>query len=225
MTKSRPILYTAAMVNALLRDDKTETRRVVKPQPTPYMDGLINWHYKGRSLVGATLDRLVDFVPCPYGKPGDTLWVRETCQIYGFWVPNGKTPTGRTKMRFVEHHSKQVAYAEDKQQEGRKDGTDGWHTRPSILMPRWASRILLEIISAGAERLQDISEQDAKAEGVRQGFRTAVMQTVGPSSYHIPLSYRGGYANLWNKINGPSAWESNPVVWVIKFKKVWNNGN
>lgn len=88
-------------------------------------------------------------------------------------------------------------------------------------MPRWASRVTLEITGVRVERVQDISEEDAQAEGVEQEFRTVAMHPSGCKDYHIPLSYRGGFANKWSEISAKRgySWEMNPFVWVIEFKR------
>ena len=144
--KERPIIFSGSMVRAILDGRKTQTRRAVKvekgfaitnPEPPPH------------------------FYPCPYGQPGDRLWVRET-----------------------------------------------W--KPSIHMPRWDSRLTLEIVSVRVERLQDISKEDAESEGV------AIIESVD----HGKQSARGQFAIVWESINGHGSWALNPWVWVIEFKKL-----
>lgn len=125
---------------------------------------------------------------------GDRLWVRES------FMPIPSSYGGGAHYMATE----------------KNDFAGGW--KPSIHMPRPLSRLTLTIVSVKVEQLQDISEVDAQAEGVvDKQFRTAVMQSVGPSSYHIPLSYRGAFANLWNHIHGPSSWERNPEVVALTF--------
>ena len=169
--KERPILFSAPMVRALLAGTKTQTRRIAK--------GLaLEWLSEGfePTFVADDANRL-----CPYGKPGDRLWVREA------WA---KT--------HCLGHEMFVYRAED----NRTDYGGPW--KPSIHMPRLASRILLEIVSVRIERLQDISEADAEAEGTP-----------------IPCGgWVGGYRNLWESINGPGSWDSNSWVWVVEFKRV-----
>lgn len=124
----------------------------------------------------------------PYGNVGDRLWVRET-----FDAPPGSDNPG------------EVVYRAD------YDHREPQHTwQPSIFMPRWASRLTLEIESVRVERLQDISEADAHAEGV---------SIIGPDGDHFE-DYRDGFAWLWGKINGPGSWDKNPWVWAISFRRL-----
>ena len=188
--KERPILFSAPMVRAILEGRKTVTRRAVK---------------------GSGLKFLADFTPeyvalpenhlCPYGKPGDRLWVRETHSF----VPDPEEPAGYS----------QVLYAADGQQYGKN--------RPSIHMFRADSRILLEITDVRVERLQDISEEQAVAEGVRlmrDGSDTWVSRE-GPGNLVTPWpTAKEAFSDLWNSINGPEAWEANPWVWCVNFKRV-----
>ena len=183
--KERPILFSGAMVRAILDDKKTQTRRVMKPQPA-YVWG---WgvtrsdseHFSAhvRYPGGHQPD---PWVRCVYGKPGDRLWVRET------WMCDG----------YGRRHQSQgmVRYRADAESMG------AW--RPSIFMPRWASRLLLENIGVRVERLQDISDADILAEGFPED----------------PPSYAEGFAAKWNEINPKYPWSSNPWVWVIEFKRV-----
>ncbi|MDT3707447.1 MAG: hypothetical protein ROZ09_11515 [Thiobacillus sp.] len=206
--KEHPILFSAPMVRALLAGTKTQTRRVVKVQPADlWPDGVecssaarglfrvlpsdVQANIGARGLMYAAGCQSVGPIACPYGQPGDRLWVRET------WGPCDGGACYRVSER---------------------DGVlpDGGKWRPSIYMPRWASRITLEIVSVRVERLQDISEEDAKAEGCEP-------TSMGPNGIRLDVrqpTYRNGYAQLWNEINGPGSWEANPWVWVIEFKRV-----
>jgi hypothetical protein len=190
--KERPILFTGAMVRALLDGSKTQTRRVVKPQPLAAEFGMC---------------RLVDSqgrpIACPYGQPGDRLWVRETFAL-SVVDPDGGSPQD-------EPDNWDVFYRADPEQPG-----GGWTDaegneiaapwKPSIHMPRWACRILLEITRVRVERLQDISYEDARAEGVD----LAVWAGIAIN----------GYKALWESINGAGSWDANPWVWVVEFKRV-----
>ena len=189
-TKERPILFSAPMVRALLDGSKTQTRRVVKPQPV--YDGRFagGWKLKGKKgHEAATCSPFIAEV-CPYGQPGDRLWVRESfAHIYR----DNSSPERRS--------FEDVAYMADGR--GIDIGAYGsW--KPSIHMPRWASRITLEITGVRVERLQDISEADARAEGASQ-------HPDGP--WHA-------YRSLWTLINGPDSWAANPWVWIIEFKRI-----
>ncbi|MDO9227133.1 MAG: hypothetical protein Q8M09_12390 [Pseudomonadota bacterium] len=197
----RPILFSAPMVRAIFSGMKSQTRRVMKPRPE---DGAIVTVGEIGTSRGAAYVRgprsggLTDRIPCPYGSPGDQLWVRETWGVYydeyvsdclhePTWYRADYTPEQESTMAMPER----------------------W--RPSIHMPRARSRITLEIVGVRVERLQDISEADAIAEGVTPSI-------VG--GYLDHLQYRAGYQTLWESINGAGSWDANPWVWVIEFRRV-----
>lgn len=198
--KARGILFSAPMVRAILEGRKTQTRRVVKPQPqecgfgrnavvNPYCTGT-KWplaYYERRGECWNSSDPL----KCPYGAPGDQLWVRET------WAPLPGGPC--TKENGVVYRADQHP--------------DNWLWKSSIHMPRWASRITLEIEAVRVERLNDISEEDAKAEGVAD-------RTVDLSRGVTTRPYQMAYSLLWESIHGTSSWDANPWVWVIQFRRV-----
>jgi hypothetical protein len=199
----RPILFSAPMVRALLAGTKTQTRRVVKPQPEndpakhhpiePYNNGRGGWNW----VLAATGHGLGDPFPCPYGQPGDRLWVREA------WA---RTVVGLgTEM---------VVYREG---DNRTDYGGPW--KPSIHMPRAASRITLEVTGVRVERLQEISEADAQAEGIpySERFRGFCIGEAEHFNSHDP---RESYRSLWQAINGPDSWAVNPWVWVVEFRRV-----
>jgi hypothetical protein len=191
--RERPILFSGPMVRAILAGRKTQTRRVVKPQPRG--DGITTINeapgWWDVAILPGGFDNggcmPIAEIKCPYGQPGDRLWVRET------FAPN-YFDTGGTAYR-----------AEWRQYIDGICGEPAW--KPSTHMPRRFSRITLEITDVRVERLQEISEADAIAEGA---------QCPGvPAS----LTDRGAFAKLWNKINGPFAWDDNPWVWVVAFRK------
>lgn len=176
----RPILFSGPMVRAILEGRKTMTRRVIKPQPT----GAADVQYRVAAAVTMPVSGRQQV--CPYGRVGDHLWVRET------WAPHTWPPTGPS-----------YQYAADDQY----PAPERW--RPSIHMPRAASRITLEVLNARVERLHDISEEDAKAEGVT---------LKGTSRYDGEA--RDAFEALWCGINGADSWEANHWVWVIGFKVI-----
>jgi len=194
----RPILFSGEMVRAILAGRKTQTRRVVRIQPrfdragvtgaVWVQDGLGSWCFPN----AAPEVRQV----CPYGQPGDRLWVRET------WCMN-EPPSGAL-YRATDQYSF-VALAEARV----KQGLDLKWT-PSIFMPRWASRITLEITKVRVERLQQISHSDATAEGCR------------PYCVAFDKLPAQEYRDLWDKINLKRGfgWDVNPWVWVIEFQRV-----
>ncbi len=210
--KEHPINFTADEVRAYLEGRKTQARRVIKPQPE-FANGW--WVYKSPKPFGnpvcsefttnfaKILADHLNLAPCPYGQPGDSrLWVRET------WRQLYEPVMGH------KHDREYIAYKADGWQPGDlNDSYDGcW--RPSIHMPRWASRITLEVVNIRVERVQDISEEDAKAEG------TSLDRAIGYGKVGMQ-SYREGYINIWNSINAKRgySWESNCWVWVIEFSK------
>ncbi|NHR06680.1 hypothetical protein HA052_15940 [Chromobacterium haemolyticum] len=223
--KERPMLYTGAMVRKVLADAKTQTRRIIKPQPDVTEERL---RELGAWIDGFTLSQQVDgawqhgFIDteCPYGQPGDRLWVRETWGVISHswdrhgnrvkWTPN-RPATAISEMPFGNgYYSGHVIYAADGPNEWSDDDDGGgeprslWH--PSIHMPRAACRLMLEITDVRVERLQDISEADAVAEG-------------GPVD-HPNGTARGWFEQLWEKLYGAGSWDANPYVWRISFKKV-----
>lgn len=223
MNSERPILFFGEMVRAILAGRKTQTRRIMKPQPgedfwpepdwTPrlYAPTKTNKRtgesYPGDDVFGvANADEGFVF---PYGRPGDRLWVKEKHWRYGRWVKNCFTKKGRQAWKFKsvkETHGFDVLFEAPATKPRRTE--TGYHTRPSIFMPRKFSRITLEIAGVRVERLRDISHRDALAEGV--GYD--VSKPDGS-----PLAR---YQQLWNSINGKGSWEKNPRVWMIQFKRV-----
>ena len=229
---SRPILFSAPMVRALLDGTKTQTRRVVKLQPkngAALETGVytaINQREKERFanhdkllLLTSTPDGKLR-QPCPYGQVGDQLWVRET------WSPGDEMV-----FNTIKDDPETVLYRADKSALGW-DGKAmtirydtfafNWEVmkwKPSIFMPRWASRITLEITGVRVERLQDISDSDCKAEGVQvENSYDFTFSHVDREHHHELL--QGSYATLWESLNGAGTWDLNPWVWVIEFKKV-----
>lgn len=215
--KERSILFSASMVCAILEGHKTQTRRVVKPQPI-YVCPM---GPAGAPLLSSK-PNFADgnIIRCPYGVPGDRLWVRETFYCDHAFYPEGTPPScywDGAKLR-AQHAPEQLAYERARMLEAmyyRADGepefegADGptpW--RPSIHMPRWASRILLEVTVVHVERLQEINRGDAMEEGCP--FPN-MAQGDDPRQW---------YRALWEQINGPSSWDGNPWVWVVEFKRV-----
>lgn len=186
--KERPILFNGAMVRALLAGTKTQTRRVVKPQPRR-VDGGVPF---GDAPAWAHAEPGSAMMRCPYGKPGDWLWVRESWKH----IEGGNVYDAAGGV--MDSFEPETLY-----RASRPNYPGQW--KPSIHMPRWASRITLEITSVRVERLQDISEADAIAEGV----------------YTDPASPAyDAYAQLWDEINGPGSWAANPWVWVLEFRRL-----
>lgn len=214
--KERPINFKAHEVRATREGRKTQTRRVVKPQPAFEFHGVP--FQKAHELGEQPLP-----IRCPYGKPGDRLWVRETFFVdHYLHYPKGRLP--KEKPDWFE--SDLLIYAADgtccqQYAECECEG-NGAVWRPSIHMPRWASRITLEIVSVRVERLNDISEDDAKAEGCEMddaGFPKPQPDASGIG--HVGwCSAIEWYQWVWESINGPGSWDLNPWVWVVEFKEV-----
>ena len=245
--KERPILFQGAMVRALLAGTKTQTRRAMRYQPHEEIGALtvgmyhptvidsLGDEHPGAEVFGVYSSCGEFGLKCPYGQPGDRLWVREA----HWWFKDAHDPaTGYFPPKLT---ADDVEY--------RADGDDGrkvW--RPSIHMPRWASRITLEITTVRVERLQAISEADAVAEGVAadttwslpwwQGYREhdgyllhQQVQGETPPDWmlepkpmrpltHLNRSARDVYLSLWEQINGPGSWDANPWVWVVEFRRM-----
>jgi hypothetical protein len=204
---TRPILFSGAMVRALLDGSKTQTRRAVKQQP-PAGYSFAGWcvsstHRPDEGKATWTdgegpFMRGAHRVKCPYGQPGDRLWVRET---------------------FCDLGDGEIEYRAD----GECDPNVVPRWTPSIHMPRAASRILLEIVSVRVERLQDISAADAKAEGVRPDeVRQISCFGLGQKDRDALRKEAAvrPYTALWESINGAGSWNANPWVWVVEFKQV-----
>lgn len=200
--KERPILFSAPMVRALLDGTKTQTRRVVKVQPG---DAHVMRYCAGdlaARQIGAC--RWED-VRVPYGGPGDRLWVRET------WAPNFRAPLGASDK------SPYVLYR------ANGDGEPATKWKPSIFMRRHSSRITLEVTTVRVERLNQITEADAIAEGVEERFDGQYLDydwKLKGGSIHTYGDPRASYRSLWQSINGPGSWALNPWVWRVEFKKV-----
>lgn len=204
--KERPILFSAPMVRAILAGMKTQTRRIVKPEGADHIMQFIGADNRPTGEWGWCISPRVisDHIFCPYGQPGDRLWVRET------WAAphsdDARPP------RSIHCDWTQIHYAATEERGGLM-----W--RPSIHMPRWASRITLEITGVRVERLHDISEDDAKAEGAWGPDDSIVNQVAAhfgcePMGVHPSLAYR----MAWEQINGAGSWDANPWVWVVEFK-------
>ena len=229
----KPILFTAPMVRAILAGEKTQTRRVVKC-PCLSFEGaagqennLAFWDtglvHRGRSLQDdpVTLAEMT----CPYGEVGDRLWVRETFFCNSFDYPE---PTEHARKNLYYRAEQPHHYTHDCEQEIILD----W--KPSIHMPRWASRLTLEITDIRVERVQDITEEDAQSEGCHSWIgslegrasdnasNAACRWTKWLDPKAHTCSRRGEFAALWDSINDKRGfgWKANPWVWAISFKRV-----
>lgn len=206
----KPILFNGEMVRAILDGRKTQTRRPIKPQP-PAIDGAC-WA-QGEGLFMLPGSRLGVFRASPYIE-GDWLWVRETFYVQG-WLG---LPLGE---RQPIHYAADIMY---------RDEVEDYTCKPSIHMPRWASRITLEVTGVRVERVQDITQQEASAEGASFWWNAADGKREVPHG----LEYRGdnvpedkrdylrGFRILWNGIYAKRGmgWDANPWVWAYTFKRI-----
>ncbi len=218
MNQERPILFSGPMVRAILVGTKTETRRIVKPGLSAALDYLdcddahdcvSGWGDDGHSGPGVYAwcstypDDGAEFCPCPYGVPGDRLWVRETWRAEPsivFYAADGARRTAnkaslsndwaeKAGWVYVDGHGWRISEADFARQP--------WRT--PVHMPRWASRLTLAVEAVRVERLHDIDDAGARAEGVAD---------------------REAYRVLWSAINGAESWDANPWVWVVGFSRV-----
>lgn len=189
--RERPILFNDQMVRAILEGRKTVTRRVVKPQPD-FLGSMVDPNTPFKTLDAGLHARIT----CPYGEPGDRLWVREA---WGLQVRSYGGGAGE----FIVYRATNPDAIYCRSSEGREYPVK-W--KPSIHMRRHSSRILLEITAVRVERLHDLSDPGALAEGVSH------------SEMHSGDSLVDVFARLWKSIGGD--WDANPWVWVIEFKRV-----
>lgn len=198
--KERGIIFRPELAQAVHLGTKTQTRREVKPQPHAGVRPIAIAHPRAPDAVFE--DGHGRPLRCPYGVPGDRLWVRETW-AYDLNVDREETPEMLAWIR--ERGSARINFRGTGAQQTGCGGAPGrW--RPSIHMPRWASRTTLEINDVRVERLQDISDEDARAEGFGIGW--------GPGCFYRTFN------SLWDGVNGAGAWDANPWVWRIEFKRV-----
>ena len=214
--KERPILFSGPMVRALLAGTKTQTRRLLNLHPsalqcccggnaTRWTKKYSNQWHCGACNGGARIVRnCLEYVTCPYGQPGDRLWVREA------WRTVAEADALPPRDLNAAHRIWFEADAPHQPGAGRY--------RPGMFMPRWASRITLEITDVRLERLNDISEEDARAEGVQFYPGEGGVFYVPDVPYSGSDTAVGSFRILWEFINGAGSWDANPWVWPISFK-------
>lgn len=231
--KTPPILFSGSMVQAIMTDSKTQTRRLIKPQPKK---GFITTAFDFKKDFWCS-KRMIEMNPSrfeitelfkPLCKEGDILWVRET------WAETINVNaidewSERAHLRTDDCDSDRpwsvIIYRADGEWQWT-DG-DGFHTersywKPSIFMPKEAARNFLQVTAVRTEKLQDISEEDAKAEGAKKGvFLYGPNQTK--NDFQLELNphgtYYDGFKYIWHQINGADSWNANPYVWVYNFKR------
>lgn len=204
MSKLRPILFSTEMVRAILDGRKTQTRRVCRHQHWSHSE-LVDVNVNG---ITQKVDRNVS---CPYGQPGDILWVRETWCYVMLFHAHDLLEGSRDSNLYVyktSFHEDWMEYAKEKY---------GYKWKPSIHMPFAAARIFLRVKNVRVERLQDISERDAVAEGIMNVY---IHYYVG-DKFVIPKDNPiNSFRSLWQSINGSESWEANPWVWVVEFEPI-----
>lgn len=250
--KERPIIFNGEMVRAILDGRKTQTRRVIKEIKEPWAmnDPITAVRFGTKWMFSKCIH--TDDVPaldvkCPYGQPGDRLWVRET------WGYHGTSSCGddhKVLVRYRSNDEKKEIYfdsyeamgeAVPKQNIKHPDGfndleywqrgqihsdllSEWWSqkkTIPSIHMPRWASRISLEVTGVRMERVQEIREEDAFAESLRLPPIESTVSHGGREMIDVDGWWKGKFKKLWDSINGKKhPWDSNPWVWVIEFRRI-----
>ncbi len=215
----KPILFSGPMVQAILAGVKSQTRRIVKPQPQldqfgseikceRYHPTKINNRtgeaYPGEEVFGFANED--SGWVCPYGQPGDRLWVKETFGVH----------KDCPAKKISEIGVGWVCYRADKSGMCPASLVENW--KPSIFMPRKLSRITLEITKIRVERVQEISEEDARVEGAP--FLLAPILDEPPIASIKANGYRVGFSEIWYGINGQKSWDANPWCWVLEFKKL-----
>ena len=211
--KERPVNMREHEVIAILEGRKTQLRRVVfNKYTTNYYsieerdDGTL-WPWR------ETEDAQDYWYPCPYGQTGDRMWVRETFAIVPLTAYASSDGVQQTLRPDDPYDHDAAIY-----REGWTRSKAGIKWRPSIHMPRWASRITLEVTDVRVERLQDISITDAAAEGVVEC--NANLRGLDPC-----MEWCYAYEDLWTSIHGAGSWDANPWVWVVEFKRVYERGD
>ncbi len=221
--KERGMIFNAEMVRAILDGRKTQTRRIMKVQPENSELGLsriidssvakeVGMYFWSLSDACGMKRRSKPF-PCPFGEVGDRIWVRET---FATLEPGSYEP-----VKPQQGYCQELRYAATDRLAKSDSDIRGYKWIPSLHMPRWASRIALEITGVRVERLSDISEDDATAEGVPPAGR---LLPDYPGTFLTPngdfATAKVAFHRLWESIYGEESWQANPWVWVIEFKRV-----
>ncbi|HAU8241821.1 TPA: hypothetical protein JD824_RS21640 [Citrobacter freundii] len=201
----RGMIFNTDMVRAILDGRKTQTRRMIK---LSHERGMLNPVIKGRNGEITSVSCRLAPLLCPYGQPGDRIWVRET--FNGFWLDDDVIQEIKNGISLA---SELCDYKADYSDDSKP--AEGW--TPSIHMPRWASRILLEITVIRVERLNTISQADAIAEGAPPSHPS--IDSVS-QEYGFPDFSRSWFGQTWQHIYGEESWQANPWVWVIEFKRI-----
>lgn len=220
--KEHPILFSTPMVQAILAGRKTQTRRIIKPA--------IGWDANWK--VSLIQEEHIDSIPryemrcgtqyslpwfkCPYGQTGDVLWVRESYKIY-LNYDNQVYISFEGMDDFKVYNKKEISFNTLAKLQERKLAPNEWHNCPSIHLYKEFSRIFLQVKNVRVERLHDISEADAIAEGIIRDKTGYICKGV---EMHHSVTPQGAFNQLWVKINGAESYQSNPWLWVIECERI-----
>lgn len=223
--RERPIIFNAPMVRAILDGRKTQTRRIVKPQPWPGVPfiGIAGMVAIWRRDYGDDTS-MMSLVRLSHGQPGDRLWVKETFATLCPGSYEEEKPRAGTYQ--------DIRYKASDRMADCADDVRGYRWRPSIHMPRWASRIDLEITAVRVERLQDISEEDAIAEGIEydQGWEEepgfGYLDYLSKDDSYSFTNPRDSFRSLWGAAyaKGNYGWSANPWVFIYEFRRIEEAG-
>ena len=204
---TKPIPFSTAMVRALLAGRKTQTRRAMKPQPdlTPEL----NDDAEAEFYAG---DECVHIRPCPYGKPGDLLWVRSPWRTHADLDPY--PPRDLMLLDGLSIYYEGITTSV---------GVDWGRYRHARFMPRAFSLLTLQLTDVRVQRLQDISEVDARAEGLERRLDWLPQYRGAPGLPWRSEFPREAFSDLWQSINGPESWDVNPWVWALSFRVIHAN--
>ena len=219
----RGMIFNGEMVRAILDGRKTQTRRPIKWKQTRFTE--IGEREDGSKWPWSEdAEHACDFWhPCPFGAVGDRIWVRETFSCIGNEDGHPVDAKGNLCTREEAQRIYRASAIQKPNNYGLWSSPDGFDFEgawtPSIHMPRWASRILLEITAVRVERLREISQADAEAEGVGK-LKKGFWKNYQPGWTEFQLTARGSSATLWKSIYGDESWYADPWVWVIEFKRI-----
>lgn len=248
--KFYPTLFSMVMVNSILEDIKNKTRRTkglenINPKATEIVP-CNSWSKQGDWVARFKYNcypeayEVTNSIKCPYGKPGDILWVRENGQLVAWDFEDGEATihyeNGDEETFIIPDDDKSLDWVNKQIQKLERKGvlrlvkTEGEEDRfeftgkkqpliPSIHMPKWTSRIFLKITSIKVERLQDITEEEAISEGVEKYHDSPFYKNYTTQNGWVATAQASFYS-LWEKINGLNSWKANPWVWVIEFKQI-----
>jgi hypothetical protein len=228
-TDEHPIIFSGWSIRRILATEKTQTRRIVKPQPPSDVRSVM-WDDMGGDwigTVGSRNDPIRWNEKCPYGRPGDVLWVREA-----FRLP-AHSDDNETPSEYANRGGNLVCWEATGESSFGEPGCGWGRKRPSIHMPRELCRLRLRVEGVRVERLHEINYEDVVAEGLeshvskkRYGQKRSVkypwtlMEDVEPDTGRSVQSYDYAFRKLWNHIHGTDAWEENPFVWIVEFSTI-----